>query len=83
MLLYSDISNLTFRSVNIFKRKNFLIGFLDELGNFKQKKLHFSKCKFFLQFTARDSYILVPLPIKKDTVGPCYLTQFCLKSMGN
>ena len=37
MLLYSDISNtITFWSVNILKCKNVLIGFLDELGNFKQ-----------------------------------------------
>ena len=36
-LLYSDISNFTFGSVNILKCKNFLISFLNELGNFKQK----------------------------------------------
>ena len=47
VLLYSDISNLTFWSVNIFKRKNFLIGFLDELGNFKQKKITFFKMQIF------------------------------------
>ena len=30
-----------------------LIDFLDELGNFKQKKLHF-KMHFFLHFTGAD-----------------------------
>ena len=45
VLLYSDISNFTFWSVNILKCKNFLIGFLHELGNFKQKKFYTSECK--------------------------------------
>ena len=31
----------------ILKCKTFLINFLDELGNFKQKKFYTSKCKFF------------------------------------
>ena len=44
MLLYSDISNFTFWSVNILKCK---ICFLDELGNFKQKFFYISKCNFF------------------------------------
>ena len=48
VLLYSDISNSIFWSVNILKCKNFFIGFLDELGNFKQKKiLHFKMYNFF------------------------------------
>ena len=47
MLLYFDISNFTFWSVDILKCKNFLIGFLHELGNFKQKKIYTSKCNFF------------------------------------
>ena len=38
MLLYSDISNDAFWSVNILKCKIYLIGFLYELGNIKQKK---------------------------------------------
>ena len=43
VLLYSDMSNFTFWSVNILKCKNFVIGFLDELGNFKQKLCYISK----------------------------------------
>ena len=42
VLLYSDISNFAFWSVNILKCKNFLIGILDEFGNLKQHFiLHF------------------------------------------
>ena len=41
--------NFTFWSVNILKCKNFLIGSLDELGNFKQKKNFISK-GIFLQY---------------------------------
>ena len=37
VLLYPDISNFTFQNVKILKCKIFLINFLDELGNFKQK----------------------------------------------
>ena len=47
VLLYTDISNFTFWNVKNFRCKNFLIDFLDELGNFKQKKIYTSKCKFF------------------------------------
>ena len=36
-LVYSDISNFTFWSIFTLKCKNFLNGFLDKLGNFKQK----------------------------------------------
>ena len=32
----------------------FLIGFLNELGNFKQKNFYISKCKISLHFTATD-----------------------------
>ena len=46
MLLYSDISNFTFWSVKILKCKIFLFGFLDELGNFKQKKNYTSTTCF-------------------------------------
>ena len=31
-----------------------MINFLDELGNFKQKNVYTSKCKFFLHFTTTD-----------------------------
>ena len=48
VLLYPDISNFTFQNVKILKCKIFLINFLDELGNFKQK------CNFFLHFKATD-----------------------------
>ena len=42
-LLYPDILNFTFWNVKISKCKIFLINFLDELGNFKQKKFYTSK----------------------------------------
>ena len=35
-----------------------MINFLDELGNFKQKKFYSSKCKFFLHFKATDPITL-------------------------
>ena len=41
VLLYPDISNFTFQNVKFLKYKFFLINFLDELGNSKQKILHF------------------------------------------
>ena len=41
----------------ILKCKIFLINFLDELGNFEQKKFYTSKCKIFLYFKATDSYL--------------------------
>ena len=41
---------LTFWSVDTLKCKIFLIGFLHELGNSKQKKFYTSKCKFFFTF---------------------------------
>ena len=47
VLLYPDISNFTFGNVKKLKCKIFLIDFLDELGNFTQKKFYTSKCKFF------------------------------------
>ena len=57
VLLYSDILNFTFQNVKILKCKIFLINFLDELGNFKQKKFYTSKCKFFLHFKATDPMV--------------------------
>ena len=54
VLLYPDISNFTFWNVKNLKCKNFLIDFLDELGNFKQKNFYTSKCNFFLHFTTTD-----------------------------
>ena len=56
VLLYPDISNFTFQNVKNLKCKNFLIDFLVELGNFKQKTFYSSKCNFFLQFTTTDPY---------------------------
>ena len=41
VLLYPDISNFTFQNVENLKCKNFLIYFLDELGNFKQNVIFF------------------------------------------
>ena len=54
VLLYSDISNFTFWSVYILECKNFLIGFLDELDIFKQKKVLPFEMQFFSHFTATD-----------------------------
>ena len=54
VLLYSDILNFTFQNVKILKCKIFLINFLDELGNFKQKKIYTSKRNFSLLFKATD-----------------------------
>ena len=54
VLLYPDILNFTFGNVKILKCKIFLIDFLDELDNFKQKNFYTSKCKFFLDFKATD-----------------------------
>ena len=65
VLLYPDISNFTFQNVKILKCKVFLINFLDELGNFKQKKFYTAKCKFF--------YIL-----KQQTL--CYQNLFKIHS---
>ena len=45
VLFYPDISNFTFWNVKIWNVKIFLIDFLDELGNFKQKNFYTSKCK--------------------------------------
>ena len=47
VLLYPDISNFTFWNVKNLKCKKFLIDFLDELGNFKQKKFTFQNVNFF------------------------------------
>ena len=43
----------------ILKCKNFLIDFLDELGNFKQKKIYTSKCNFFFTFYSNGPIIAV------------------------
>ena len=42
----------------ILKCKIFLINFLDELGNLKQKEIYTSKCKFFLHFKATDPWLV-------------------------
>jgi len=54
----------------ILKCKNFLIDFLDEIGNFKQKIFYTSKCNFFFTFYNNrpiyDSLLSVrPTKIKK------------------
>ena len=41
-----------------FKMWIFLINFLDELGNFKQKNFYTSKCSFFLHFKATDPFLI-------------------------
>ena len=59
---------LHFELYNILKCKKFLIGFLDELGNFKQKKFYTSKCTDFLHFTATGpiAVMLVCLILGKE-----------------
>ena len=54
VLFYPDISNFTSWNVKIQNVKKIFIDFLDELGNFKQKKVYTSKCRFFLHFTTTD-----------------------------
>ena len=66
MLLYPDISNFTFQNVKNLKYKNFLIDFLDELGNFKPKKYYSSKCKFSLHYTAMDPEYSISIPLLRD-----------------
>ena len=56
MLLYYDNSNSIIWSVNILKCKIFIISFLDELGNFKQKKIYISKYKIFTFYSNGPSY---------------------------
>ena len=85
VLLYSNISNFTFWSVNILKCKILLIGFLYELGNMKQKIFYISKCNFFYILQQRtqiwkwQAYLLVPVykPPPKITnnhpLEPCTL----------
>ena len=41
-------------NVKYLKCQNFFIFFLDELGNFRQKKFSTLKCNFFLHFTTTD-----------------------------
>ena len=61
VLLYPDISNFTFWNVKIQNVKNFLIDFLDELGNFKQKNFYTSKCKILQPLSYVESTIVYPL----------------------
>ena len=56
VLLFPDISNFAFWNAKNLKCKIFLIDFLDELGNFKQKKICTSKCNFFYIFTSHKPY---------------------------
>ena len=59
VLLYPDISNFmnfTFQNVKILKYKIFLINFLDELGNFKQKIFTLQNVKFFYNLKQQTLY---------------------------
>ena len=58
---------LHFKVYDILNCKNFLIGFLDELGNFKQKIFTFQNVIFFLHFTAtgRARSVDLSIPCKK------------------
>ena len=51
VFLYPDISNFTFQNVKNLKYKNFLIDFLDELGNLMQKNFYTSKLQNVIFFT--------------------------------
>ena len=69
LLYHPDISNFTFQNVKNLKCKIFLIDFLHELGNFKQKKIYTSKCKFFLYFTTTEPYTYNSTQVKKINLG--------------
>ena len=56
--IVSSSKLLRFWNVKNLKCKNFLIDFLDELGNFKQKKIYTSKCNCFLHFKATDPILI-------------------------
>ena len=73
VLFYPDISNFTFWNVKNLKCKNFLIDFLDELGNFKQKNFYTSKCKFFLHFTTTDPYFFLRWFTTETNIQNCPL----------
>ena len=51
VLLYPDISNFTFKNVK------YLIDFLDELGNFKQKKFTLQNVNFCYILQQRTQYL--------------------------
>ena len=57
-LFYPDISNFTFWNVKIQNVKIFLIDFLHELGNFKQKNFYTSKF-YILKCQGRTTQPLV------------------------
>ena len=44
---FDGVLKLDFLPVGFKKNPNFLIDFLDELGNFKQKRIYISNCNFF------------------------------------
>ena len=75
VLLYPDILNFAFWNVKNLKCKNFLIDFLDELGNFKQKIFYISKCKLFtfysnglnIQLLSSNSW----WPVLVQSIGHC------------
>ena len=55
---------------DIFECKNVLIGFLNELGNFKKKKIYISKCKDLLHFTAKcNKNFKSHIPLKMENIG--------------
>ena len=63
------------------KCKNFLIDFLDELGNFKQKTFYTSKCKFVLHFTTTDPIFALKENSSVNVLMDCYLTVSVLVLM--
>ena len=59
VLLYPDISNFTFWNVKNLKCKIFLIDFLNELGNFKQKKFTLQNVNFLYILKQRTHYLAI------------------------
>ena len=55
--------------------QNFLIGFLDELDNFKQKKFTFQNVNFFLHFTATDPFLALIILVSKIQLLRSSLSQ--------
>ena len=74
---------LHFEVYDILKCKNFLIGFLNELGNFKQKKIYISKCNLFFTFYSngpiKQIYIAFVFPFLAHCVLVLLLVILMLK----
>ena len=67
-------------NVKILKCKIFLINFLNELGNFKQKHFYTSKCKNFLHLKATDP-LSVSADMKKKLIDCTLILSIVLNSI--